>query len=129
MTDWLAGFETEPATYFTFAESGTVDDPYDPGGGTTIDYDWTSVVTVDVRFEPAGQGYRREETGEFVRRAPRVYAPASVATDEGIEEADALALDVGAEGPTHRIVKSHHHQLGAVDEGYVRQELEELDNG
>lgn len=136
MTDWLRDLETESVSFFAYEASGTVDDPYDPGDGTTTDYDWFGVATAAVRYEPRGDGYVREGTGERVHRAPRAFAPPSLlgtdgyaVDDAGELEGEALARGGDATDPTHRIVTAHHKRLDRGDEGILKLELEVLTDG
>jgi len=134
MSDWLADFETEPATFFAYEETEVeIDDPYDPDGGTTTEYDWVDQTSVDVRFEAGGRGFVNESTGDFVRRSPRVYAPVSLLADYAVDDAEALEGEGFARGsdkeePTHRIVTCHRKQLDVGDAGFLELELEDLSN-
>lgn len=136
MTDWLSDFETEAATFFANEIVGSVDDPYSPTGGTTDDYDWNPVATVDVRYEPGGEGYVREDTGEQVHRSPRVFAPPSLLETDAYDveyagelEGETFARGGAADSPTHRIVTCHHERLDAGDDGVLRIEMEDFSDG
>lgn len=132
MTNWLDDFETEPGTFFAYEETQVeIDDPYDPDGGTTTEYEWVVQGSADVRFEAAGRGFMNESTGDFVRRSPRVFAPVSLLGDYGVERAEALEGEGFARGgtgeePTHRIVSCHLKQLDMGDPGYLEAELEDI---
>ncbi|WEL29852.1 hypothetical protein [Haloferax volcanii] len=70
----MRGTLTHKATIEHYQETGeTVGDG---AGGTISVKDWVSVADgVPCRYEPAGQGYVREDQGGRVYESPRVYFP------------------------------------------------------
>lgn len=68
----FSGLETHTATFAYLDEDDTtfVDDGY---GGTTEEPTEKTITDVPVRYEPAGQGFVTETTGEYVRRAARIF--------------------------------------------------------
>jgi len=98
----VRGTLTHQVTIEEFRETGeTIDDG---AGGTIPVEEWVTVVDGQpCRYEPAGQGYVREDQGGRVYESPRVYLPAYTAGD---------MVDVSAEGED----SDHEYQLD-VDNG------------
>jgi hypothetical protein len=70
----MRGTLTHKATIEEYRETGeTIDDG---AGGTVSVEDWVTVVDAEpCRYEPAGQGYVREDQGGRVYESPRVIIP------------------------------------------------------
>lgn len=68
----VAGFETHTATfeYEDEAETTAVDDGY----GGTVEEPVEQTLEIPVRYEPAGEGFVSEATGEHLRQLPWLYA-------------------------------------------------------
>lgn len=98
----MRGTLTHKATIEHYQETGeTIDDG---AGGTIPEQDWVAVVDDQpCRYEPAGQGYVREDQGGRVYETPRVHVPARTVgemVDVSAEDAPAdyeyqLAIDDG----------------------------------
>jgi len=98
----MRGTLTHLVTIDHFEETGeTIDDG---AGGTIPIEEWVAVVDgVPGRFEPAGQGYVREDQGGRVYSTPRVFLPARSAGE---------MVDTSVEGEP----ADHEYEV-AVDEG------------
>ncbi|KDE59822.1 hypothetical protein EL22_16990 [Halostagnicola sp. A56] len=71
----MRGTLTHLATVDQYQETGETED--DGMGGEVPVEDWVTVLEgVPCRYEPAGQGYVREDQGGRVYSTPRIYFPA-----------------------------------------------------
>lgn len=70
----MRGTLTHLVTVEHFEETGET--AADGAGGTIPVEEWTTVISEAVcRYEPAGQGYVREDQGARVYESPRIYLP------------------------------------------------------
>lgn len=128
----FSGLETHTATFEAEQQIGTEDDAY---GDPEPVYDWVAVAeAVPVRFEPAGQGFVLEESGEHTRRSARLFVTEpdrlGETTTAGhfqpvVASGDRVAID-GLPG-RYRLTFVRVRSLDASGPEYIEIEIEQVD--
>jgi hypothetical protein len=130
----MRGTLTHLATIEQYAETGeTIDDG---AGGTIPVEEWTTVVDGQpCRYEPAGQGYVREDQGGRVYESPRVYFPARAVGsidapasqyELNIDEGDDWRLSLEDVDGEFSLVNVDVHYEGAHRPSHVVIEIERI---
>lgn len=132
----MRGTLTHKATIEAYQETGTELD--DGAGGTVPEKDWVAIVDGEpCRYEPAGQGYVREDQGARVYESPRVIFPAQAVghmTSVGeyelvIDEGDDYRLTLPSIPGEHALVNIDVHYRGPQHPSHVTIEVENTSTG
>jgi len=130
----MRGTLTHLLTIEHYEETGeTVDDG---AGGTIPVEEWAAVVSDSAcRYEPAGQGYVREDQGSRVYESPRVVAPARTVGhmasygeyELDIAEGDDWRLTLAGVDGTFALTNIDVHYEGPQRPSHVVIEVEQTD--